>query len=361
VADRPRSESRPLPTPLRTAMDIVSLPEGPPLRAGVGGQPTALQSGGFSAVPDAADEVERELDVRAGLGLFASEKQLQQLLGIARQFDIKAGQVLAERGSPMKSVFQLADGEIEMRGNPGEPVWKIENRGAVGFVDFMLGRPWSRTAVAVKASRVLELDAGAYRDYLEDNFEVGHQVIAQLGSRLMADILASDDAAGILGRTPPREGKRALDYQSEVPLVVRIMLLARVPAFSGGTIQALANLAQVAREVRYARGEVIAEAGSVSSELAVLVAGEVTLTHPTQDLSVTRHPVDLVAHASELATGPRPLRVVASEDSLVLQIDREELLDRVEEHFELAMSMFAYIATVTEQLNNATAAAGDAI
>jgi CRP-like cAMP-binding protein len=365
VADRTDEISRPLPAPLRNALDIVSLPDAPTTRAGSAMVPPGPESGVYQAVPDAADEVERELDVRAGLGLFASEKQLKQLLAIARQFDVKAGQVLAERGSPMKSVFQLADGELEMRGNPGEPVWKIENRGAVGFVDFMLGRPWSRTAVAVKPSRVLELDAGAYRDYLEDNFEVGHQVIAQLGSRLMGDVLASPDAAAILGRSAKRDGKRdgkrALDYQSEVPLVIRIMLLSRVPAFSGGTIQALANLAQVAREVRYKAGEVIAEAGATSNELSVLVAGEVTLTHPTQDLTATRHPVDLVAHASELATGPRPLHVVASQDSLVLQIDREELLDRVEEHFELAMSMFAYIATVTEELNNATATTGEAI
>jgi len=360
VADSGGDGRRPIPAPLRTALDIVALPDPPPTssRSIV---PPGLESGVYAVVPDAADEVERELDVRAGLGLFTSEKQLHQLLAIARQVDVKAGQVIAARGSPMKSVFQLADGEIEMRGNPGEPVWKIENRGAVGFVDFMLGRPWSRTAVAVKPSRVLELDAGAYRDYIEDNFEIGHQVIAQLGTRLMGDVLASKDAASILGRSPSRDGERALDYESEVPLVVRIMLLSRVPAFSGGTIQALANLAQVAREVRYRAGEVIAEAGASSPELSVLVAGEVTLSHPTRDLTATRHPVDLVTHASELSTGARPLRAVASADSLVLQIDREELLDRVEEHFELAMSMFAYIATVTEELNNATAASGEAI
>lgn len=360
MAGKRDEPTRPLAPPLRSAMSVVSLPDAPSTRASAV-IPAASASGVYRAVPDAADEVERELDIRAGLNLFSSEKQLQHLLGSTRQFDVKAGQVLATRGSPLKSVFQLADGEIEMRGDPGQPVWRIADRGAVGFVDFMLGRPWSRTAVAVKPSRVLELDAGAYRDYLEDNFEIGHQVIAQIGTRLIDDVLASSEAATILGRSAPRDGKRALDYQAEVPLVVRIMLLARVPAFSGGTIQALANLAQVAREVRYHAGEVITEAGTTSNEFSVLVAGEVTLTHPTQDLTATRYPVDLVAHASELSTGPRPLRAVASEDSLVLQIDREELLDRVEEHFELAMSMFAYMATVTEELNNAIAASGAAI
>ena len=161
--------------PLPTAVDLVSLPDPPPVARRPSGPGNELYESGLMPLYNAADEVERELDVRSGLGLFESEAQLHQLLAIARQVDLLPGQVLFERGALVRNVYQLAHGELEMRA-PGEPSWRVTERGTVGFLDFMLARPYARTAVAITASRILELDAADYRDYMEDNFDVGHQV-----------------------------------------------------------------------------------------------------------------------------------------------------------------------------------------
>lgn len=361
VAAVPAVDSLPVPAVAAVAaVEVVMLrapADGPTLRAGPGPAPA---DPALWHTHDAADEVGRELDVRAGLGMFATENQLQQLLGIARQRDLAAGQVLFEAGSAVTHLYQLSEGALEMRA-PGKPPWRVADTGTIAFVDFMLARPHARRAVAVTAARMLEIDAAAYREYIEDNFEVGHQIIAQFSEALVARMLASPEAAALLGR-PQRTARRVVSYAKiEVSLVDRMVLLSRVPAFAGGTVQALANLALSAREVRYAAGELICGAGAPIDELSVLVDGEVELTHPRLDLRITRSPVDLVSHASELTTSTRPLTATAVRDSVVLQVDREELLDRIEEHFELALSMFTYLAGEQEQLNDALARAGEAI
>lgn len=354
MTDKPAGPGVPVP-----ALEVVSLPvlPEPRLRGALGPAP---EDSGIWHPPDAADDVERELDVRAGLGLFASETQLQQLLGIARQRDLAAGQVLFEAGTPVTHLYQLSHGELEMRSRH-QPAWRVSGSGTVAFVDFLLGRTHARTAVAVTDTRVLEIDATAYRDYIEDNFEVGHQIIAQFSTALVSRMLANAEAAPLLGRTP-RAGRKVMSYAKvEVSLVDRMVLLSRVPAFAGGTVQALANLAQSAREGRFAAGDVIAPAGVATDVLSVLVDGEIELLHPVFDLRIRRSPVDFVAHASELSTSQRPLTAMAVKDSVVLQIDREELLDRIEEHFELALSILTYLAGEQEHLNNALAGSGEAI
>ena len=302
-------------------------------------------------------DVERELDVRAGLGLFASEGSLHQLLAIARQIELRPGAVLYEVGTPVRSVYQVTRGTLEMRLD-GFPTWTVTGRGTLGFLDFMRARPHSRTAVATSESRILALDANNYLEFVEDNFEVGHQILAQLAGNLVEGILGVPDPALMLGRTIDQQNRPRSYANVEVSLVDRVILLQRVPAFATGSVQALANLAQNAREARYEAGEVIVTAGQRTDEIMVLVGGQIELTSPTTDLKATRSPVDLLAGPAELATTARTLTATAIRDSVVLQIDREELLDRIEEHFELSQSMFSYIATQTEVLNNAKAIQG---
>lgn len=58
---------------------------------------------------------------------------------------------------------------------------------------------------------------------------------------------------------------------------------------------------------------------------------------------------------------PRRVSVRGVTETVILQIDREELLDRMDEHFEVAQSLFAYVAGQREQLNNLSTAASGSI
>ncbi len=298
------------------------------------------------------DEGRRELDVRVGLGMFASEAQLEQLLAISRPVDVAAGHVLHAGDSPPTTIFQIISGEIELRA-PDMPTWQVAAGGTVGFLDFMRGRRHSRTAVAITAASVLELDTTRYREYLEDNFEVGYRIMSQLSGAIMSGAISSPEAKELLSSVAvPHPGSLA---KVEVPMVERLMILSRMPAFAGATTQALANLARSTIETRFEPGQVVAAAGSSSSIVSLLVEGAVELELPN-GLRVPRAGRGFLAHLEELTLTPRLSAVTASSALIVLEIEREELLDLLEEHFDLVMTILGSIAGELEKLNDVEAA-----
>jgi CRP-like cAMP-binding protein len=298
---------------------------------------------------DTEDEGRRELDVRVGFGLFASEDQLGSLLSIARRVDVEAGQVLYSRGDPATTLFQVVAGTVELQASD-VPTWLVDDGGALGLIDFATGRSHARTAVATGPSRLLELDAAEYRDYLEDNYEVGHRILAQMSARLIADMIASVDPAQFLARAADHE--RRWVSAVEIPLVERLIILSRMPAFVGTSMQALANLAQTATERRFAAGDVIASAGTDPALISLLVEGTVELELPNG--RVQRSGRDFVAHLEELTVGPRLTTSSSVTETIVLQLVRDDLIDRIEEHFDLAMTLLAFVSTVQERVNDAS-------
>ncbi|CAN5660628.1 hypothetical protein BH11MYX1_BH11MYX1_09150 [soil metagenome] len=293
------------------------------------------------------DEGQRELDLRVGFGLLASETQLDSLLSIARRVDVEPGQVLYTRGEPMTTLFQVIVGHVELAA-PDLTTWHVRDGGAVGLLDFSLGRAHSRTAIATATSQMIELDASDYRDYLEDNFEVCHRIVAQLGGRLMADM--SSEPARFLSCDAERDSRTYSNV--EIPLVERLIMMSRMPAFRGTSTQALANLAQSATEQRFAPGEVIAHAGTATKLVSLLVEGTVELALPHGKALRTGR--DFVAHVEELALGPRLATATAVTPAIVLQIERDDLMDRIEEHFDLAMTLLAFVASEQQQVNEAS-------
>ena len=305
--------------------------------------------------PDPDDGGRREIDLRVGFGLFASENQLDSLLSIARRVDVESGQVLYTRGEPMTTLFQVIVGHVEVQA-PELPSWHVRDGGAVGLIDFSLGRAQSRTALATSPSQMIELDAADYRDYLEDNFEVCHRIVAQLSGRLMADMIT--DPARFLTREAEHEagheaGHEARTYAKvEIPLVERLIMMARMPAFRGTSTQALANLAQSAIERRFAPDEVIEEAGTTTKLVSLLVEGTIELVLPYG--RARRSGRGFVAHVEELAVGPRRSTAIAVTPAIVLQLERDDLIDRIEEHFDLGMTLLAFVAAEQERVNEAS-------
>jgi len=303
--------------------------------------------------PD-TDDGRRELDVRVGLGMFASETQLAHLISIARHVDVEPGRVLFEAAGAPSTVFQLMSGEVAMDA-PGLPSWRVKAGGTTGFVDFMLDRAHPRTAIAATPARMLELDAADYRDYLEDNFEVSHRIMSWLSHQIVADAAGRREASALLGAAS--EQRTRPFSKVELPTVERLMLMARMPEFGGASTQGIANLAQRAVEARFGPGEVIVAAGDTTTLVSILVDGEVELLLPS-GARVRRVGRGFLAHVEELSTSRRLNTVTALSPLAVLQIEREELLDRLEEHFDLTMAMFATVAREQDKLNDVAAVSG---
>ncbi|CAN5778769.1 hypothetical protein BH11MYX2_BH11MYX2_29860 [soil metagenome] len=302
-----------------------------------------------------SDDGRRELDIRVGLGVFASANQLEHLLSISRQVDLEAGQVLFKEGDPAVQVFHVMSGVVELR-SPSAPLWTIEDAGTAGLIDFLLDRPHSRTAKTLSPTSVLELDAADYRDYLEDNFDVSHRILARMSSELAAQSAVSGETARMFGFD---DGTRHIRRfaKVEIPVIDRMMLLRRMPVFAHASTQALATLGQGFKEVRFGAGDVIASAGERPSVVSVLVEGTVELTVlGGQPARRTGHA--LLAHVEELADAPRLATVTAVGDVVALQIERDELLDLLEEHFDLMLALFRFLTECQEQMNDVNSSAG---
>ncbi|HEY0251263.1 MAG TPA: cyclic nucleotide-binding domain-containing protein [Kofleriaceae bacterium] len=267
------------------------------------------------------DEALRELDLRVGLGDLTSEDQLESLLAIARQVEVPAGQILFEAGQPSSVIFQLVDGAVDVSG-------RVIERGLLGFADFVLARPYADTAVTKAPSRLLQVDTADYREYLEDNFELAYRIITRTSETVSAHL------------DPARLGSVAspgtVSFASvEIPIVERLMMFSRMRVFRNASMQALANLAQLATETRFAAGTEIVALGSRPSVVSFLVEGSVELAAPGGARAI-RSARDLLAHAMELA--------------LDLEHDRrrEDLIDLLEQHFDLTMALLGFLVTEQE-------------
>jgi CRP-like cAMP-binding protein len=305
---------------------------------------------------DASDIVQRELELRSEIPFTQSEAQLHQLLAIARNVEFEPGDHLFERGAPISNVYVVTSGDIEMVAD-GMPSWRFSGSGAIGFIDMIMNRPYARTAVARSVVRTLEINADDYREYMQDS-EIGVGMLSRLSADMLEAVLGSLDPARLLHR-PSDPSPTA--PPATATLVDRLLLLSRVPALSLASVQSLANLAQNAEVVHAAAGDILALAGVQVDTLSILVHGEVELIVPHTAIRATRGPIDLLSDIAELSTAPRALTARAKRDSLILQIDREELLDRFDEHFELVASLLAYIGGQRERFNDMLAAIGRSI
>ena len=182
------------------------------------------------------------------------------------------------------------------------------------------------------------------------NYEVGHRILSQLSNRIIAAMIASRDST--LFETSDLTHPERSFGDVEIPLVERLIILSRMPAFRGSSMQALAKLAQSAVERRYPAGDVITAAGTSSDVVSLLVEGAVELVLPNG--RARRSGRQLVAHLDELATGQRSITATAATDAIVLQLEREDLIDRIEEHFDLCMTLLAFVAGEQDRVNNAS-------
>ena len=287
-----------------------------------------------------AVEVERELALRAGsLGLDAA--QIGQLLGLAHDVEFHAGDSLCVGGATTHHVYLLIDGEADDGAAAGS---------TLGILDALMGRRSARTVVARTRVRALELHVDDYLAFLHDNIELCQKMIDQLATRLQAAALALPDPAAHLG-SPPGEPAPPFDDA----IVARVLLIRRVPAFQSAAVQALVSLAERARVRRAGAGEVLFSEGDPSEMVWMVARGGIELTRAGSPLVLHRGAAELVTHLAELTVGPRTFTATAAAPSVLLGVHREDLIDRLEEHFELARSILIYLAGEQERLERAAA------
>ena len=117
--------------------------------------------------------------------LFAemSHEELEQLSGIVREVDVKAGDVLTHEGRHEGYFFVVVDGSVGIdRG--GHTINTLGPGDFLGEIALLDGGPRTATATAVTDSRLLSLEHQAFDDLMDSSPSIRAAVMEAVGQRL---------------------------------------------------------------------------------------------------------------------------------------------------------------------------------
>lgn len=262
---------------------------------------------------------------------------------------VQAGGVIYRQGEPSDDHFFVVEGEVALEAE-GAPPWVFGERSLIGTVDLMLDRPRSRNAVARRASHLLRMPAQDWLDMLEDNFELTRSAVQGLASGI-------NEVRVALGAVDITVPGVAVPLPSgalgeKVGLIDRIFALRGVGLFSEADVQALIDLAVLAREQTFEAGAPVVVRGEASASLFVVLSGEVSTSRVAGGPRESFGAGHVVFGPSAAAAENPAHEARAVLDTRVLRIAREDYLDVMEEHFALARSSMKAISLEREALVN---------
>lgn len=290
--------------------------------------------------------VERELFLRSmllGRPLASGAKQLGRGM---RERSFEAGSPLYEAGAASDDIYFIISGNVRLSA-PGVPDWEFGAGSVIGGVDADLERPYTRTARALTDVEALVLNNDDRMEVLEDNFEQTRGMIRFLAERLYQ----------MTAQLPGSDSVRELDYaacpkREPLPLVERVLTLREAAIFSRCGIQALVSLAPLVEEEHFTPGQSLYEHGSSRGAFCVIATGTVEVERAGSSGVSHYGPGTLVGGAAALADIERDERARAVSDVVALRVRLEEFFDVMEDHFDLARSVFAYLAAERERVMN---------
>jgi CRP-like cAMP-binding protein len=264
--------------------------------------------------------------VRAGDPADAPAEVINRLMRVATEHRYPAGAAVIIAGDRPRRLVVITEGEVVIKGGDHR-----QSRGTpFGVLDVLLGRPHPNEVVALTPLRTVEVAAADYLAILDDHVDVSIALIDKLAEAAHAL------AKGARPMLPSSTGGLPCEDPIQRMLVVR----ASGP-FARATVQAQARIASDAVTRRLRAGEVLFR--SESERLWLVASGAVRTFAGDPRITVVSGPGEPVGQAAAFAQPPWLYDAVAATDSVVLGIDREALLDRMEEHVSVPRSIISYL------------------
>jgi CRP-like cAMP-binding protein len=268
------------------------------------------------------------------LAIFAEEARVRR---------VEPGEELLREGMPVSAMHVIVEGEVTLsRG--GATLHVAKRSGSVGVFDSLTGHAVV-TARAAGPAVTLEIGIEALRAILEDDFDVVVHAFEAVGQVVIDRRRALGPDAGY----PEPRGTLHLAAAPPLALVQRTLLLRSTLPFGRGSVEALADLARHAREVTFAEGERLWDAGAAADHLLVLVQGCVRASAPGGQ-TFRFGPGDTVGFIDCLGAAPRWYSAAALSPTLGLRVELQELYDVLEDDFELTLECLGAFATQAVRL-----------
>jgi hypothetical protein len=181
---------------------------------------------------------------------------------------------------------------------------------------------------------VLEVAMEDLEDVVEEVPAVSFELARHVGRRAHALRERSERpaAAALPLVLPPRP----------LDLVERLIVLRRCDALAGVHIDALADLASIATELKIAPGERAWSAGDAPAALVVLAAGELTVEE--RGVPVRLGPGDMAGEVEVLAGQGWTSSAVARAPTLLVVLAADPLLDLWEDHPGVGLALLRNVA-----------------
>jgi len=289
--------------------------------------------------------VQRQLFLRTMSVARPAGGSTEALAKMMRDVFFPAGSKLYSQGEPPEDIYFIVSGSAELRA-PDVPPVSFDDRSVLGVMDMLQDIPHARDAVAVTDVRALAIRTEDWLELLEDNFEFSRSAIVNISESSQGIGKELGDAAGF---AEPAGGEGEAPPSRPLNVVERLLVLRALPAFARTRIQALTSLAEIASEVRLSPGEVLFREREPQAAIFAIAIGSVELVSETPAVRARFGPRSLVAGPAAFAP-TAGYTASARAPSVLLKIAREDLFDVMEDKFEVARSVLAFLATERSRL-----------
>ncbi len=138
-------------------------------------------------------------------------------------------------------------------------------------------------------------------------------------------------------------------------VVEKVFLIEGVDIFAKSDVDDLMALAAIAREKRFASGDVVYKTGDPGDAVFIIVEGAVRIEKDGREILVLSS-TESFGETSLLDGAPRPATAVAARPTRVLWIERHDFLDLVSDRPELLKGVFAAVSRNLRRVIDAAAA-----
>ena len=285
------------------------------------------------------DRFQRFLFLRTFPGLAELSPEIAQVVAAnTRPRSYKKGDFLCHEGSPAMEVQYIVAGECDIFRN-GKAVRRFGPQSVVGGISALAEEERGYDCVAAGDMVTLALDKEDGQEIFEEYFELLKTVIQRTcGEVLSARRQLGENAGfGLIGEPFPCPD-RPFD------LVERMDFLRKTFSFGQSEIDAIADLAREVQEVHLPKGEVLWQEGDRSSYFLLPLRGIVECQATNPDQHFRLGPGDSVGTIDAMAGERRWFRAEVVEDLIAFRIDVDVVLEVLEDHFSMALSLLQGIA-----------------
>lgn len=294
-----------------------------------------------------AREVSRRLWLRQLMGPSAARDEVDLLARRMEEFSLRKGAYLYRLGGAADHIYFVLSGWIK-QGEAGAT--EFREGSVLGVLDALQERPHRADALAMTESRVLQLSVDDWLDFVEDNFDLLREMMFERGSQLPLSAGARGDVnAGLVFA--------GVDQLSGESTARGGTFVTGLLAFHSCALLRKASIQAVAQLVRGAEVVVLdqepRELGTYGRGLWVVSHGQVTVEARRGEEQLLQRvgPGGLLGTLAFLGTPPETFLVHAEGQAYLHFVDEEVYFDVMEDHFDLARSSMAYVASLSEELN----------